>query len=278
MNLEGINILDAILGGIVIISALVGIARGLVREILSLAAWVIALWVAYKFSEQVSAQFVSQFIVDDRISYLASFGLLFILSLFAIGLLNLLIASLFNATGLTGFDRLLGMLFGIARGVIIGALVVFFASLYPGIDKEPWWQQSKLVPGFSNLANWGIAKLPLNIRARVQEAIDSNNVGVLETLETPSHPQVTEKAETIELTSLQETAANRSATRPEIDSVQRRQQAIQTTALSADNPIILESMSDDMTTDQNTDHIAPDSDLPPEIENNDYPLQLESIQ
>lgn len=270
MDLHGFNVLDLILGAIIIISLLVGIARGLMREILSLFAWVIALWIAWKFANQLSEKLVQQFIADTHIAYIASFGVLFLVALFAIGLLNLLLASIFNATGLTGFDRLLGALFGLTRGAIICSVIVFFAQLYPNIDQEPWWRESKLTPGFVNIANWGISKLPANVRAQAEASLNSNNVGVL--INTPNA-----------LTPHDATTSpnNTDAARPQTDTSAQTTQGNALSNMGA--PIKLESMSDDSTVDQNTDQIQPDSDEPNTAPSaNDIPaapvLELESTQ
>lgn len=278
MDFYGFNIVDLVLGGITVISILVGLARGLVREVLSLAAWGLAIWLAWKFAGQASAQFVRKFIDDEHIAYISAFGGIFLIVLFAIGLFNMLIASIFSAAGLSGFDRLLGMLFGLARGAIICSLLVFFAQLYPSIDKEPWWQQSKLVPGFMNIANWGISKLPPNIRAKADASLHSLDVGVLDNSAAPA------PAGQLQLESLDKGGAARPQTDTSI-------QTAQGNALSSmgESNIQLESMSDDATVDQDTSHIQPDSDEPntgtpdnsPSTVNDipaAPPLQLESAQ
>lgn len=275
MDLQGLNIFDLGLGGIVLISAIIGIARGLLREMLSLVAWVAALWAAFTFAEMVSQQFVQQVISDKHIAYIASFGSVFLLALFLIGLLNLLITSLFKATGLGGFDRLLGMLFGLARGAIIGAVLIFFARLYPGIEKLPSWQQSQLVPGFSNLANWGIKRIPEHVRAYADSWMNPNEVVILPA-QTPNTERQNDPA-TIELSSLN-AVENSQAARPQLSAEQARQQSAQSNALSniaspeAENAgLRLESLQD-----QNYEGEI--EAVPEETESGIAPLQLESLQ
>ncbi len=219
--LDTMNWVDVILGGAVIISALVGLMRGFIKEVLSLIAWFVALYVAWHFSEMIAENYIRQFIVDDLISYLAAFGGLFLLTLFAIGLVNLLVAQLFNVTGLGGFDRLLGMLFGLARGALISALIVFFASFTP-LVQETWWQSSTLVPGFSNLAQWGMSFLPREIS---------------ELLDRQANPPVELEVEkpTDENTLGQHFSADSEGiipTRPQIDENTRHHQSVQNNAIS----------------------------------------------
>lgn len=177
--LQGMNGMDLILGGILLFSALVGISRGLIKELLSLVAWTASIWVAYHFAEPVATNYVQQIISDRLISYVAAFGGLFFLSLFAVGLLNILLSSLLDFVGLTGFDRLLGVLFGLARGAIICSLIVFFGVFVPALTKEKFWQESTLVPHFIKLADWGVSKLPANIRALIDIENNPDTVGVI---------------------------------------------------------------------------------------------------
>lgn len=169
--MENLNYLDAVLGGIVILSALIGLARGFVKEVLSLFAWIAAIYVAWLFAERVANDYIRQFIDDELVSYLAAFGLLFLAVLFIIGLFNLVITQLFNAAGMGGLNRLLGMLFGFARGFVIGALVVFVLNLTP-LTRDDWWQQSQLRPYFADVGEWGWSKLPDKIRGLLRQGSD----------------------------------------------------------------------------------------------------------
>ena len=125
MNLETLNWIDIALGGALVISALVGLMRGFLKEILSLIAWGVALYAAWIFAEPVAKTYVVKFLPDGYIAYVAAFGGIFIGVLFLIGVVNLLISQVLKATGLGFLDRLLGLILGTVRGVLIGALVVF---------------------------------------------------------------------------------------------------------------------------------------------------------
>ena len=178
-NLSNINIFDLILGSIVIISMLIGIARGLIREVLSVVAWTLAAWVAVTYAPIISKQHIKQFIEDDAIAYIAAAGGLFLLVLFVIGLINLLISSLLDLLKMGFLNRFLGSLFGLMRGALIGAVFVFFAKLFPNIETIDAWQKSKLVPGFMNLANWGINHIPEQVRARADTWLNPNRVLII---------------------------------------------------------------------------------------------------
>lgn len=180
--MENLNYLDAVLGGIVILSTLIGLARGLVKEVLSLVAWLAAVYVAWMFAERVANDYIREFIDDPLISYLAAFGLIFISVLFIVGLVNLIITQLLVPTGLSAFNRFLGMFFGLARGLLIGALVVFVLNLTP-LKKENWWKESRLVPGFESVGDWAWAKLPQNVRDLLRDGGEQvSNIGTHITL------------------------------------------------------------------------------------------------
>lgn len=244
MDVHNINWLDLLLGGTVIVSAIVGLFRGLIKEMLSLLAWVLALWLAHLFAESLAEQIVRQFIPDKLISYIASFGGIFLAALFAIGLLNLLISSVLESVGLTSFDRTLGMLFGLARGAVLSALFVFFAAFITPLRQESFWQRSHLAPSFMNLANWGVARLPQNIRALVGNHGYSQLKPSRETI-TKTPGEQLENAIAIELESLQGGAFNGQARRPTIDARQEAMQSAHSNALSdfgTDGGIALESL------------------------------------
>lgn len=179
MNLETINWVDVILGGAVIISALVGIARGLIKEVLSLLTWLVAIWVAWKFSDMVAEKYVRGFIDDPTISYLAAFGGLFLVMLFALGLFNMLVSSFLASSGLGGIDRMLGMIFGLLRGLIIAAVLVFIAKFVPPLNEMPAWKDSRLQPTFGAMAEWGIARLPENIRTILNKTSPPESIGII---------------------------------------------------------------------------------------------------
>ncbi|MDO5090990.1 MAG: CvpA family protein [Cardiobacteriaceae bacterium] len=180
MNLESINWVDVVLGGAIIISALVGIARGLIKEVLSLLSWVVAIWVAWKFADMVAEKYIRGFIDDPTISYLAAFGGLFLVTLFALGLFNMLISSFLASSGLGGIDRMLGMVFGLLRGLIIAAILVFVGKFVPPVTDMAAWKDSKLQPTFSAMAEWGINKLPDNIQKLLNDTTtQAESIGIL---------------------------------------------------------------------------------------------------
>ncbi|WP_456380434.1 CvpA family protein [Thiolapillus sp.] len=157
---------DFVILGIVLVSALISLVRGFVREAFSLAVWVLAFWISWTFFRDFSLR-LEPFITTPSVRLGVAFVILLILSLMAGGLLNYLVIRLINSTGLSGSDRFIGMIFGLARGVLLMAILVLLAGLTP-LPQDPWWQQSVLIPYFQELALWLKELLPPEVADKFQ--------------------------------------------------------------------------------------------------------------
>ena len=157
---------DYFLLAIITISALLSLWRGFVREALSLASWVVALWVAILFFERLG-RWLERWIDTPSISDVVAFTILFVTTVMLGGLVNLLAGQLVAKTGLTATDRALGMVFGIARGVLIVAVLVLLAGL-TALPQDPWWSESMLLRQFQDLALWLRSFLPADVAANIQ--------------------------------------------------------------------------------------------------------------
>jgi membrane protein required for colicin V production len=135
---------DYVLLAMLLASALVGILRGLIREAMSLAIWVLALWCAARFDAQAAPLFSNA--LDDPLWQLWAGRLaLFVGVLFAGSIIAWLVSYFVRRSVITGTDRMLGMLFGLARGIVLAGILVLALDL-GGFGAEPWWQESKLIP------------------------------------------------------------------------------------------------------------------------------------
>lgn len=157
---------DYVLLGIVLVSTLISLFRGFVKEALSLATWVAALWVALSFSPRV-AEFLARWIETPSIRSLVAILVLFVLVLIAGGIVNFLISSLVEKTGMSGTDRALGMVFGLVRGVVLVGVLVLLAGLTPA-PQDPWWQESRLMPYFVQVAEWMRGWLPQDVADNIR--------------------------------------------------------------------------------------------------------------
>ncbi|HSN64923.1 MAG: CvpA family protein [Azonexus sp.] len=128
--------------GIVALSLVLGLWRGVVSELIALAAWVLAFMAALEFGTR-SGQFLFAGIADPAIRALAGCALVFVGVLVAMSLLRLAVHSMVKALGLSLSDRLLGMFFGLARGVLVVMALVAAGGL-TSAPQQPWWKQATL--------------------------------------------------------------------------------------------------------------------------------------
>jgi membrane protein required for colicin V production len=151
MEIEAVDI--GILA-IVLISGLISLVRGFVKETMSLIIWVTAFVVAITFGDTLAVYLVGM-IELPSMRQLAAWGGLFIGTLLLGAILNFMLGKLIDSTGLAGTDRTLGFVFGIFRGLLIVlAMVIILPKAVP-VEQDVWWQQSTLIPIFQGFESWG---------------------------------------------------------------------------------------------------------------------------
>ena len=111
---------DYLLLAIIAVSALLSLWRGFVKEALSLASWIVALWVALLFFNDLGDA-LARWIDTPSVRNAVAFGILFVVTVLIGSMVAYLAGQFVAKTGLTATDRALGMIFGIARGVVIVA-------------------------------------------------------------------------------------------------------------------------------------------------------------
>lgn len=164
--LEHLMWVDYFILAVIALSMLISLRRGFLKEAISLASWIFAFIVAFLFVEQ-GAAYLTQYIGVPSVRIILAFGVLFLATLFLGGLVNLIVAQLVERTGLTGTDRMLGIIFGLARGVAVITVLVLMAGLTP-LPQDPWWAQSPLLPHFQNAAIWMRDFLPPELAEHIQ--------------------------------------------------------------------------------------------------------------
>ncbi|MGD2130689.1 MAG: CvpA family protein [Lysobacterales bacterium] len=143
---------------VIVISILVGCLRGFIREVFSLAVWLAAFLVAWRYGGDVSALMENAIDLPSARAAMGFAGL-FIAVLLVGGLLNYLLGRLVESTGLSGTDRLLGGVFGAARGLALVVAVLLVCGFTP-IPADPWWQQSRSIERLMPLVEWAAQLLP----------------------------------------------------------------------------------------------------------------------
>ena len=147
------NWADFAIIGVVGLSALISVVRGFVKEALSLLAWVAAFAIAMFFYQRV-AELLTEAIATPSLRLLAAWVGLFVLALLLGSIMNFLIGKLVRATGLSGTDRLLGALFGTARGLMIALVILINLPSVLPVEEDLWWHQSVLIPEFLRFEDW----------------------------------------------------------------------------------------------------------------------------
>ena len=136
--------------GIVGASVVISIMRGVAREVLALAGWVIAFVAANALSTTVSGT-LTPFVSEPSVRGLTAFVAVFVITLIAMSLIAMLVARLLKSAGLGLEDRLLGGFFGLARGLLIVMLIVLLAGL-TALPRQPAWSEAMLSPPLEALA------------------------------------------------------------------------------------------------------------------------------
>jgi membrane protein required for colicin V production len=157
--------IDIAIVALIVLSAVLSLFRGFVKEALALASWLMALWIAMIFYEQL-ANVLAQWITEPSIQKVVAFCILFISVLLVGAMVNFLASGLVTKTGLAGTDRLLGVVFGVARGAFIVAILVLFAGLTP-MPQDAWWHDSRLLGYFQEFALWMRDYLPKDMAENI---------------------------------------------------------------------------------------------------------------
>ena len=161
---------DVGVGILVLISALLATARGLTREVLSLATWAgsaaIAIWM-WQYHPEIARAYVKEELVAD----VATVVVTFIVSLIILHLLTMRIADFVVDSKIGPLDRTLGFVFGALRGVIIAVVVVIFGTWLLGNALPSWAEDSKSLPMLTQFGDGLIAALPDDLENQVNDIL-----------------------------------------------------------------------------------------------------------
>jgi len=152
---------DFIVLAILAISALLGLLRGLIKEVLSLTAYLSAFVAAIWWGPTVYL-WLEQLIANSLLRIGVAYAAVFIIVLLAMGLVNVTLAAIIRATGLTPADHGLGAMFGLVRGLLIVFVLVALAGYTP-LPHEPWWRSALLAPAATQAVRHVKAWLPSSL-------------------------------------------------------------------------------------------------------------------
>ena len=144
------TVVDVVVILVICLSALFSLLRGFVKEAISLATWIIAIWLTATFAPKLAAMLPLS-IESEAVRQAIGFGVLFILSLMLGALINMLVSKVVKKTGLSGADRVFGVAFGVFRGGLIIVVFVVIGGMTP-LPEADWWQSSVLLEWFESVA------------------------------------------------------------------------------------------------------------------------------
>ena len=168
--MEGFTLVDGGVAVIILISAILAYSRGLVREVLSIAGWVVAAIVAYAFTPTVEPFLKEVPVLSDLISdscvlsLIIAFAVVFAVALIVVSIFTPLFSGMIQKSALGGIDQGLGFLFGVARGILLVLIaLILYDNIFPEGDRLDIVENSKsreiLSSSQSNLA----AMLPTEV-------------------------------------------------------------------------------------------------------------------
>lgn len=156
------NLIDVIFVLVLVLSLLVGVWRGLMRELLSLVSWLAAAYLAWRFHGLLMGP-LSGAIQSPGARQAAALLLTFIAAVVVLALVSHLLVSVLKRSPLRGTDRALGAVFGVLRAGVLVAATVLLVEATP-LQKSLWWQGSSLVPQARAPAQW--------LRATVERGLE----------------------------------------------------------------------------------------------------------
>ena len=180
MEALGLNFADWFILVVLIASGLISFSRGFAKEFLSLFLW-IAAFIAAISLEFLATPKINQYIGNPEVSKIFSYVVVFVIFIFVGGILIKFISKLIKWSGASGFDRVLGIIFGLTRGLVV--LFVIFLLLPSSTKTTDLISNSKITPL--------IEKYAPEIEAYFRELVDNKDIveEALEIIE-PLQPKV----------------------------------------------------------------------------------------
>ncbi|GAA2850323.1 membrane protein required for colicin V production [Aminobacter aminovorans] len=140
-----ITLLDGILVGFTLVSAMLAMVRGFSREVLSVASWAAAAAAAFFFYKPV-VPYVQPYIDNEKIAMAAAAGIVFVIALIVVTIITMKIADFIIDSRIGALDRTLGFLYGAARGILVVAVGLLFFNWLVGPNAPAWVAEAKSRP------------------------------------------------------------------------------------------------------------------------------------
>lgn len=156
--IAAISVGDWIVIALLALSILVGLLRGFIREVVSVVGWVVGAYLAVQFAVSLGARIPLEVEWPLAKTLLAG-ALIVVVCVFAAALIGWLLQRVLAAVKLSAADRILGGIFGLARGLLILGLLVFFAH-DTAVAQQQFWRDSIVLPQAEAAVRFALKHLP----------------------------------------------------------------------------------------------------------------------
>lgn len=158
--------LDIVIIAFFILSILIGVYRGFVKETLSVASWALAAFLAFQYGERASL-YIKPYVKQEPLDLAIAYVGVFLVCLILFSVISYIISQLFEATGMTGVDRSIGSVFGALRAAVI-IVILILVGRFMAMDNQQWWMESQFLPYFEPLVEWFKSFLPADIVTKIE--------------------------------------------------------------------------------------------------------------
>ncbi|RFC66188.1 CvpA family protein [Fulvimarina endophytica] len=177
------TILDAILVAIMLVSALLAMVRGFSREVLSIVAWLVAAVAAF-YGYPYVLPYVAEHVNSDTVALAISAAICFFVALIIVSFITLKIADFIIDSRVGAVDRVLGFVFGAARGLLLVVVAMLFFNWLAPENQPSWVANAASKPMLDDFGQDLIAALPDNPEQSILDQIDGLNPAEEEAPET----------------------------------------------------------------------------------------------
>ena len=177
---------DVGVGVLVLISAILATARGLTREVLSLATWAGSAAIAvymYLYHPEIAQQYIA----EELVANIATVVVTFIVALIVLHLLTMRIADFVVDSRIGPIDRTLGFIFGVLRGILIAIVITIFGTWLMPSQLPSWAAQAQTLPHLQNMGQTLISMLPDGLEQQVTDML-RGGTGLTEDAQSPAAP------------------------------------------------------------------------------------------
>ena len=175
-----ITLLDGILVGFTLVSAMLAMVRGFSREVLSVVSWAAAAAAAFFFYKPV-LPYVQPYVENDKIAMAASAGIVFVIALIVVSVITMKLADWIIDSRIGALDRTLGFLYGAARGILVVAVALLFFNWLAGAKAPAWIANAKSRPLLETIGAKLESLLPEDPENAILKKLNPNQPAVPET-------------------------------------------------------------------------------------------------